>query len=183
MTGVGHLYTGFALALYPASIVQEHGWLAMCLAAGATVLGSTAPDWLEIPITIKDKDTKKRIGTRRLIKHRTWTHVLLWWIAAFWVCASLVRGDTLPYLDSFDWTHKDLLFSTLVGFTAGGVLHLLCDLPNKQSIPLFTPWDRFALNFWNSNRFEKPVALVVLGLSIWITFESHYPPLISNYLS
>ncbi len=56
MTGKGHTLTGFAIALYPASIVYDHGIICAFLAAIGCVLGTTAPDWMEIPLPVKNAE-------------------------------------------------------------------------------------------------------------------------------
>ncbi len=181
MTGRGHTMTGLALAIYPASLVFEQGLIFSFLAAFGCVLGSTAPDWLEIPMPLKNDDGN-RIGTKRLIRHRTWTHVFSWWLLLAWLTTSLAVGDTLPVFDKVSFEYRYYIYSALMGFSIGGLLHLICDMPNKQKIPIFLPIDGFSLNWWKSGRREWIGAVLVQLASVYLVLEGVTPPLLSSYV-
>ncbi|KWR89053.1 metal-dependent hydrolase [Cupriavidus sp. IDO] len=127
-----HHATGWAAAVIFAAVVAKRGdggwhWAS---AAGfvAALLGSTAPDWLEVAWWSKSR--------RLWITHRTLTH---WGIA--WVGLLVGAYRALG-------THA--LAAPAFGFACGGVMHLLADWPN----PLGVPWiaGRHSLNWWNSGR-------------------------------
>ncbi|MGR5557814.1 metal-dependent hydrolase [Vibrio fortis] len=170
MTGKGHTLCGIFGGIAPAAIAYEStsSIVPALFAYAACVIGSTAPDWMEIPLSKKqtNKDGTGEITVQKtLIPHRTWTHIICVWFA---LCVGAYGG-----LGNESWFNLSIDLgptntSFLLGFTYGGLLHLFGDLPNKQKIPIFTPWDGIALNLWKSGRFEKTlVGLVVLMSGIW----------------
>lgn len=177
MTGAGHTLTGVLAGIPLAALSYKLGaGVTGSLACLATcTLASTAPDWLEIPYratkTVKDVKGKEvvTVVTKRLLKHRGITHIILAWVAAFlWSFVYLKAGS-----DIFGWT--DLPKTTvaiLFGFFAGGVLHLMGDLPNKQKVPILTPWDGISLNIWKSGEFERTTgALLLSATAAFVYFE------------
>ena len=57
--------------------------------------------------------------------------------------------------------------SALLGFSIGGLLHLLFDLPNPMGIPFLTPWNRVSLNLWNSGKKENLIVTFVILFSLF----------------
>jgi membrane-bound metal-dependent hydrolase YbcI (DUF457 family) len=163
MTGKGHLGTGFALIIATFTFTNEVGSIAV-LATFFSLLGSTAPDWLEI-----------RHSGGTVIPHRTITHWIPVWFMAF--CFSLYSIDPLyfgffDYLTFFDDYVLDInMASILLGFSIGGLLHLLFDLPNPMGVPFLTPWHRITLKLWASGEMEKPIIAFVFILSLIYTFK------------
>lgn len=85
-------------------------------------IGSTAPDWLEIPWWIN--------GQRySLIPHRTLTHWLLLWFAAL---STLTLLKTMP------------LTILATGFLVGGIVHICLDAVTPMGVPLIIPRRRRA---------------------------------------
>ncbi len=82
------------------------------LAVPAAILGSTAPDWMEMVAK-----------PFRRIKHRTTTHIVLYWIA-------LVLFFKFV---GIDWRGFGL------GFAVGGLSHVLADSFTIAGVP-FSPW-------------------------------------------
>jgi membrane-bound metal-dependent hydrolase YbcI (DUF457 family) len=81
-------------------------------------LGSTAPDWLEIPKWGRD-------GVRKsFIPHRTVTHWTLVW--------GLLLGLALF------WPHQNALSFGVAGFAIGGAVH--CFLDGPKGVPGLLPW-------------------------------------------
>ncbi len=153
-----HYATGWAAAVIAAAVIAERGsgewyWAA---AAGfmAALLGSTAPDWMEVAWWSRSR--------RLWITHRTWTH---WGVA--WVGLLLGSYHALG-------THA--LAAPAFGFACGGVMHLLADWPN----PLGVPWiaGRHSLNWWKSGRCDLVIVaaswLIALAVSDDIWFQGRH---------
>ncbi|ANO35654.1 hypothetical protein A6E01_20805 (plasmid) [Vibrio breoganii] len=167
MNNQGHALCGIAGAIYPLTYVSNqtdpiHG----ALAAIACLAGSLAPDALEIPIPIK-KD-KKTIGHRRLLRHRGWTHITIVWITLFLLSSLAISGALTYSINSW-------LLASTVGFTFGGILHVLGDMPNTHKVPLFTPWDGYCLNLFKSGRYQKSQAILIL-LGSWLLVHNNIFP-------
>ena len=148
MTGKGHHISGVICAFGFAQLAHDLGLSAWVVGIGV-VLGSKAPDWMEI-----------NIGKKRLITHRTITHWLPLWMLA--LCLSFV------YIDLIN-ARAAGLGELLVGFSIGGLLHLLLDIPNPMGIPVLTPTKRLSLNLWKSGRnefFIHSVLAVVTALYV-----------------
>lgn len=88
-------------------------------------LGSTAPDWLELPSW--DKRTQKRIS---VIPHRTITHWVLGWVILLGQCLGMLRQGQTP----------ELLFAA--GFCGGAILHCFLDATTPMGVPWIFPWRR-----------------------------------------
>lgn len=162
MTGKGHWGTGVALSFATYTYTESLGaigWLATVF----SILGSTAPDWLEL-----------RRNGNTLIPHRTITHWLPVWICLFILSAYSVNPQVFS-LFSFleDYTFNEVTRDCLLGFSIGGLLHLLFDLPNPMGIPILTPVNRFSLYLWKSGEMEKTIIFFVLAFSLWFSF-GHY---------
>ena len=129
MTRQGHLITGAGLAIISFS-------LGFPLLSLGIMLGTTAPDTLEI--SVYNFDTKQ---SRRLITHRTITHWLYPWVAL------LIVSCTVSILVS------PALWA-LTGFAVGGLLHLAMDIHSPMGIPI-TSWrakDRVSLNQYSTGK-------------------------------
>lgn len=109
------------------------------LAIPAAVLGATAPDWLEWLFALSG----------RAVKHRTVTHVTIYWIFA--VILLLI----LP---------KDGFLLHLFGFAVGGLSHVLADACTVSGVPFF-PWStrRFHL-FGGRLRTGQPAEVIFSAL-------------------
>ncbi|MEO6351976.1 MAG: metal-dependent hydrolase [Burkholderiaceae bacterium] len=128
-----HHATGWAAGVIAAALAVRagaggpyHVWSLLTLAAG--ILGGTAPDWLEVAWWSRRH--------RLWITHRSWTH---WGVA--W---SALLAYSYRALEHRFWAPM------LMGFAAGGIMHLLADWPN----PLGVPWivGRHSLKLWKSGR-------------------------------
>ena len=138
----GHVFTGMASGLLAMSILLHKiptnffnlnifFWLLIVYIF--TMSGGTAPDWLEISWWDPQK------GRQSVIKHRTITHVLILWIGAFvYSFMNLNKGWTIP----------------LLGFSIGGLTHLLFDIPNPTGVPIWHPYKRFSFKLWKSGENE-----------------------------
>ncbi len=150
MTGKGHSLVGIGvgLALLGACpALLPHG-VSLLSFAGA-LAGSTAPDWLEFP---QRPSFWGGAGTR-LIPHRTITH---WW--PLWVATVLYALHL----------QNPLVSPWLLGFGAGGLSHLLVDLPNPMGVPVWLPFarSRKSLRWWRSGEHEFLIVAVffIVGL-------------------
>lgn len=164
MTGKGHLSTGFALSFATYTFTKDVGAVAW-LATIFSIFGSTAPDWLEV-----------RSGESTLIKHRTITHWLPLWVGLFLLSVFSISPnyfgifDFLTFLDNYAF-FNEYVASAMLGFSIGGILHLLFDLPNPMGIPILTPVHRFSLHLWNSGKMEIPIVIFVLLVSLHYAFD------------
>lgn len=171
MTGKGHLLSGLAFSPFPAFAAFSVGGVESAVIAIAfTVAGSTAPDWLEIQTPVKKRcphtGVKKIIGVKTLIPHRGITHTIaIWGLFLIYSLHMMIGVDALsPYIES---KSIDVIFaSMLLGFSCGGIIHLLGDLPNKQKIPIITPWDGISLNLWKSGKNESFMITLFFCLSL-----------------
>ncbi len=170
MTGRGHFISGLVFSIFSYKFTQDVSGIAILGAIG-TMLGSNAPDYLEIRSKVYaiTDGKKKCVGTKTFIKHRTITHWLPIWL--FIVLFSLINlnynfdNSFLSFFDkdylNFNFIYSNFVFSFLLGYGIGGLLHLLTDIPNPMGIPILTPWKRFSLNLWKSGKME-PVIIVSL---------------------
>ncbi|MGR5448640.1 metal-dependent hydrolase [Vibrio sp. PNB22_3_1] len=161
MTGKGHRFVGFALSFYPSAIYEPLGLPVSMMCALACVVGSTAPDWMEIR-------RKKRAGTATLIKHRTLTHTLSFWVLLL-IASHTVVVEGLRYF-GIDYHSARLADASAVvaSFCLGGISHIACDLFNRRPVSIFTPLDRFALNIWKCTDFEVTISMSTVALTVYL---------------
>lgn len=155
MTGKGHTWVSLAFSIATYKIGLQLG-ITPLLVSVATIVGGTAPDWLEI--------RKKNGGT--VIKHRTITHWLPLWLALFFFTYGLITKNENIY-QLYDFNINEYLLSFLFGFSIGGLLHLLVDIPNPMGIPILTPTRRFSLKLWKSGKFEVPIVTAFFIFSLY----------------
>jgi membrane-bound metal-dependent hydrolase YbcI (DUF457 family) len=156
MTGKGHTWVGLATSIAVYKFTKDMS-LTGYIAVLGHIFGATAPDWLEIRV-------KSGEGTKTLIKHRTITHWLFLWVALYVFTTQLIAGSfALPVVI------PNFILELVLGFSIGGLLHLLTDLPNPAGIPIITPSGkhRFSLNLWKSGKNEVAITVVALLLSLW----------------
>jgi inner membrane protein len=168
MTGKGHLLTGAIFSFASFKFTNSIGGLGIVTAL-FTIFGSTAPDWLEI-----------RKGTNTLIPHRTITHWLPIWIIIFIYALSQFNPTLINFIKNINTDLYNIISfklnlivsSAILGFSIGGLLHLLFDFPNPMGIPIFTPVHRISLNLWNSG--EKEYLIITLTvLFVLYYFDIH----------
>jgi inner membrane protein len=163
MTGKGHLIIGAIISLATFKMSSSLGAIGI-ITAIATIFGSTAPDWMEI-----------RRGEKTLIPHRTITHWLPIWILLFVYSLSQFNPSIISFIADINddlylaLTYKlNVIYSSiLLGFSIGGLLHLLVDLPNPMGIPILSPMHRFSLNLWNSGQFEKTIIVLSVSFTLY----------------
>ena len=115
-----------------------HIWAVIAVITG--ILGGTAPDWLEVAFW-----TRRR---KLWITHRTATHWGIGWLGLLWW--------SYATLQSHVWA------AAVLGFAAGGVMHLLTDTPNPRGIPWV--YKHRSLNLWASGQCD----FIVVGLA-WVS--------------
>ena len=165
MTGKGHTLVGIVstIGLYHFTKNEVSNDLILISIGIITfILGSTAPDWMEI--------RKSNGGT--VINHRTWTHWILPWITLFAISGShssigLIDSNTFDFinLNISNIIDKNINFAIFC-FSLGGLVHLITDLPNPMGIPVPTPYHRFSLKLWKSGKFEPAICFVFLGMNL-----------------
>lgn len=116
---------------------QYHIFTILSFVAG--ILGGVAPDDLENAWWSRRR--------KLWLPHRTLTHVLEFWLALV-IWSYLCLGTSW-------WA------APLMGYAAGGVMHLLCDFPNPRGI--VTMFGRVSLGLWNSGRCD-----IILTISAWV---------------
>jgi inner membrane protein len=183
MTGRGHMHVGIVSTIamfYFAKNELNYDNIESTISCVGLLLGSTAPDYLEI--------RKKNGGT--LIKHRTITHWLPLWILLS-LFSLLAVNVNIPFIPDQLYNLKSIssinfhsyISSILVGFSFGGLLHLLVDLPNPMGIPILTPYHRFSLKLWNSGKLEPLIVFVFFLIScLYVDFININTDLIKSYL-
>jgi membrane-bound metal-dependent hydrolase YbcI (DUF457 family) len=151
MTGHGHRITGCILATITAPMALDMGMTGYLMAI-FTIIGASAPDFLEI----------RAANGNTVIKHRTITHYVPLWIA-------LLAYGCLPFIPLTPPlpTPNAIVSEIIIGFSLGGLLHLLWDLPNPMGIPVFTPYRRLSLNLWRSGKAEWLIFILMGGMSVW----------------
>lgn len=185
MTGKGHTYVGIVSTIGMFHFCREElsqSLILSILGAIFLVIGSTAPDYLEI--------RKSNGGT--VIKHRTITHWLPIWLSLFFFSFAFLKPELFGFIDveylkneylnnSVLW---DYLFISIFGFACGGLLHLLTDLPNPMGIPILFPSLRFSLKLWKSGKYETQITIVFLILNlIYVDLISINAEKITSYIS
>ena len=166
MTGKGHTMCGMVAGIAPASAAYVTAGFIPAIAAWAfTIVGSTAPDWLEFPKEVKKKVNGKIMTVLvRRIPHRTITHTISVWVLAmafFYISLAGTHAYSIPQL-------LPIISAIGLGFSYGGVIHLLGDIPNKQRIPIFTKFDGVSLSLWKSGEFEKTLVFICGLISLYL---------------
>ncbi len=164
MGRTGHHLTGLAAGCLAACALWGScaQWSLLAITGG--YIGGTAPDWMEIAHA--EYSAKYRRWMRKsVIPHRTITH---WWP----VWALFLAGGL--ELKRFPGQMAFFAGILLIGFAAGGWMHLLMDIPNPTGIPIKTPYakSRFGFGWWKSGNALEPMAgMVMVGASaflLWI---------------
>lgn len=199
MTHSGHLLSGALASLYPFLVASQslNTTGAIC-AGGFAVLGSLAPDFLEIPYPRFKK--KKRIWFLpdktitvhgRVFAHRGITHSILLWIALYLIAFYALHNagevcSTFAMLQqsALGQTINDPYFSaSLLGFSFGALVHLAGDLPNKTGLPLLYPFSyRIRLDLWNSGNHEIEMNVALLILLLPLLYLTHKYPGVDMFL-
>ncbi|MBU2768151.1 hypothetical protein HAP94_18740 [Acidithiobacillus ferrivorans] len=180
MGRTGHHLTGLAAGLLTAAA----GWHAFgpssLVAAPFGWSGGTAPDWLEIAHAEFSGSRQKWVRVS-VIPHRTITH---WWplwlvltlLVVLWPSALFISNTPQIHLFASKTINiSNVLRMALAGFTAGGVMHLLMDVPNPTGIPILMPMarSRWSLGWWKSGNALEPLAgmamvvAVVVGVGVF----------------
>ncbi|MBU2952204.1 metal-dependent hydrolase [Marinobacter sp. F3R08] len=102
-------------------------------------------------------DSVEHVRGRYWVAHRTVTHWVPAWIAlAVWLFCN-PEASALPY--------PGITYPALVGFSVGGITHLVFDWPNPTGIPWLHPWKRHSLKLWKSGRADT-VLIVIWATAI-----------------
>lgn len=139
----GHKLTGLSAGVIVWTLLAGHAPLAW-LAIPAGFVGGNFPDRIEW------------LGHHRWIKHRTLTHWLPLWLAL----------EALGL-----WHHHALWAAALIGFAAGGLTHLLFDLPNPLGVPILSPVHRASLRWWKSGEHDGLLTVACIALAaaaVWM---------------
>lgn len=155
MTGKGHTWVSLAFSITTYKLGNQLELVPWLVAIG-TILGGTAPDWMEI--------RKANGGT--VIRHRTITHWLPIWLGLFLITLGIIQKQP-DLMSVINFQIPLYVISFLFGFSIGGLLHLLVDIPNPMGIPILTPYRRFSLNLWKSGKFEIPIVTVFFLFSLY----------------
>ncbi|WP_414039413.1 metal-dependent hydrolase [Acidithiobacillus sp. M4-SHS-6] len=160
MLGTGHHFTGALMGVAIAGLAYRFGAHIAMYEVGMVALagwyGGVAPDRLEMRKSWKDK---KGWHSTTTIPHRTYTHVLL-----FWLLASIAGGLALLIGHP---VNMDPIYWVVFGFFMGGLTHIIVDWPNPMGVPLVDPHKRHSLRLWRSGEYEIPIILV-FGLFAWM---------------
>ncbi|MHB0872879.1 MAG: metal-dependent hydrolase [Acidithiobacillus ferrooxidans] len=160
MGRTGHHLTGLAAGL----LVAAAGWRTFGGSALAAIpfgwSGGSAPDWLEIAHAEYSQPLRKWVR-QSVIPHRTITHWwLLWQALALLVAVWPLRIPAIHLSPALSMPVGPVVRMALAGFAAGGVMHLLMDVPNPTGIPILTPLarSRFGFGWWRSGNALEPLA-------------------------
>ncbi|MBN6741211.1 metal-dependent hydrolase [Acidithiobacillus sp. MC6.1] len=157
----GHHVTGAATGAIVAGIARLGHPDFNAVHLGALVLagwfGGVAPDRLEFLLTRR----------HRWCPHRTFTHWGILWILLFGFALIQVFWPHALHLG-----FPAILSWLILGFSSGGLVHLLMDWPNPTGVPWWLPFRRHSLNLWNSGRMDILLSLVFIGAAylVWRFF-------------
>ena len=179
MGRTGHHLTGLAAGILTAAA----GWHTFGVSSLAAVpfgwSGGSAPDWLEISHAEFSGSRQKWVRVS-VIPHRTITHWWpLWLAAATLVVIWPVHVPAIHLFAAKTIQTNGILRMALAGFVAGGVMHLLMDVPNPTGIPILTPMarSRWSLRLWRSGNALEPLAGMVMtimaGAVLWFAAYPH----------
>lgn len=150
MNKQGHTYGAIMFAPLPAMSIGQISAPMGLVAAIACISAGNLPDRLEFG----------------LIPHRTITHTLSLWFAMGLYGYHLTVDPTLtPFYEIK--SYHEALGAILCGFGAGGVSHWIGDVLNKQPVPVFTPFDSFALYLFNSGDHQR-FTCGLIALKAWL---------------
>lgn len=162
MTITGHKLVGLAVGVGAAGAMKiwhpafELWWLAVMLPLAVT--GAAFPDRIEWG----------PFGDR-WVTHRTWTH---WW--PFWLGPTVILLWP-EFRDFSGWFSHPAIFAGMLAFFAGGLSHLLTDLPNPSGVPFLTPYHHVSLGLWKSGQMEwavVPLAFLSTAPLWWVELQS-----------
>lgn len=142
MRGSGHHATGFISGFLAASFLYKVSGSPLILSFIAVPFawwGGLFPDSSEFLLGV------------RWVRHRTVTHWVPLWVLALLAAIGFPFGEGLVAIATQ---------AAMVGFTVGGLTHLLFDWPNPRGIPFLTPWRHHSLDLWNSGKREIYLVLV-----------------------
>ena len=121
------------------------------------MIGNTAPDTLELSKYNENAYFKRT----SVIPHRTYTH---WFL--LWFCLFLISGVLTFFYHQY-WL-------PLWAYSIGGLIHLLCDLPNPTGIPIIHPRKkRKTLNLWKSGENETLIFIFLIFISVVFLYIAH----------
>jgi hypothetical protein len=149
MNKSGHTLAGLCISPLTINALSDVGAGASLISLVGCLSGSGAPDYLEL----------------NFIKHRTITHILSVWLAMATYGYSLAHGlidAPCDALSEYEW----IIGAFLCGYGAGGISHWIGDLPNKQPIPVITPFDRVCLGWFSSGEYQKTTSATILMASL-----------------
>lgn len=158
----GHQAVGICVGVMVAAVLHHWGFpLIDEIAGGAAAFpGATAPDWLEIAHAKEGQDGRWHRSS--IIPHRTITH---WWPLWFFplLAAAIMLGDS-----SHKWAAG--LATAVLGFCAGGLSHLICDIPDPTGIPISSPraHSRISLRWWKSGSPWEWIQVAAFAGCAWV---------------
>ncbi|MZI93284.1 hypothetical protein F9817_08755 [Vibrio sp. CAIM 722] len=168
MNRKGHRITAALTVSVPIVIgIKQHlPWPIIAMSIIGCAWGVTAPDDVEIRYTTEsdteiNEDGSKAHVSKTLFDHRGMSHDIALWIALFsfswwWLFISHFHHGELAW---------DLAKGALFGATYGALIHLLADLPNGRSIPLFPFGPRVCLHLWKASENEALMGFILFVLS------------------
>ncbi len=131
--------------------------------------GVNAPDWMEIHLGWGQPNAKGFSKMYSVIPHRTWTHWWPFWILSLWLWIFLSTYQNPVLIDGLPVMYRGFsvffwMSAFFLGFTVGGIVHLMVDIPNPMGIPIRCPMGkcRFSLRLWKSGEHEVIIPLVLM---------------------
>lgn len=142
-------------------------------------LGVLAPDLLEIPLVVTKRglfvwETNKHV-VKRVFAHRGNTHSIMLWAIAYYWSYSLSFVDINSDVQSVDvgfllehYIAKGMFW----GFSFGGLMHLLGDIPNDRGIPLIITnvGPRLCFHLWKSRENEGICLMCITVIDAIISY-------------
>lgn len=169
MGETGHKVVGITVGVMVAAWLRDLGYplLFGVLGGCAAYPGATAPDWLEI--SGATKDWLGHWDRHSVIPHRTITH---WW--PIWIIPVVFAVGALCCGTEIENSYSRILWVLLLGFCAGGISHLLCDVPNPTGIPILGPGakHRWSLHWWRSGSPKEWVMVLGFGVLAVIAWKA-----------
>lgn len=167
MTKNMHYLSGVLCSFFPVIVAVEfsnfsnesfsYTFFISAICVFAMILGSNAPDYLELRYKKKTKNKKGDViyASTTVLPHRGVTHTLMIWCVLSYMMHRM----------AFQPIEYNEVYLFAFSYSFGAVVHLFGDLPNKKGIPIFPFCPKFCLNLWKCSKNEKLTCFLLVILT------------------